>query len=165
MDFESLFSVRPAGEKKVFEIYDGEKKAGFISIFEYEDSAYLLYFAVIPELRNKGLGTASLKKLCEEAGDKRIVLDIERVTEGQDSGIKSRRRYFYLRNGFKETGFYSHFYGVDYEYLVHGKAMDSQVFMSLIEALWGGNGLSFYLDKDVVKVNDKSVKRQNSEVN
>lgn len=152
MDFESLFSPVPKGKKRVMEIYDGAYKAGFISVFEYEDNVYLLYFAISPLLRGKGIGTQALRMLCKQAGTKRVVIDIERIQEGEKDGVKSRRRNFYLRNGFIPSGYYSRFYGVDYEYLVYGKIFGPDEYMDLMASLWGNGGLEFELVGNTIKV-------------
>lgn len=67
--------------------------------------AFLLYFAVDDSKRNKGYGSAILKTIRERYDGKDVVLLIESLHEKCDNmDIRIRRKYFYLRNGFHDTG-------------------------------------------------------------
>ena len=67
--------------------------------------AFLLYFAVEDSKRNKGYGSAILKAIRERYDGKDVVLLIESPHEQCDNmDIRIRRKGFYLRNGFRDTG-------------------------------------------------------------
>ena len=66
----------------------------------------------------------------------RIVVDIEKIkTEQDDEQI--RRKQFYLRNQFHETGVFYFIYNVDYELLSTGESVTGQEWNDLIHAFWG----------------------------
>ena len=53
--------------------------------------------------------------------EKRIVLDMEQLDDQADNAQERRsRRDFYIRNGFKGTGYWYRFFHVDYELLFYG---------------------------------------------
>ena len=93
MEFENLYGESPLGERKLLGIYYAGELAGFMALYNFEDWIYLLYFAIDPSLRGKGIGGQALAELNEMRGDKTITLDIERVPEGiSDKGIRAERR-------------------------------------------------------------------------
>ena len=66
---------------------------------------FLLYFAVDESKRNKGYGSAILDSIRKRYEGKDVVLLIESLHEECDNmDIRIRRKGFYLRNGFRDTG-------------------------------------------------------------
>jgi len=95
-------------------IYNKDKVIGFQYIIEYDNIAYLMYFAVKKSQRNNGYGSEILKKLNKSY--KNILLCIEKSNE-KVFDIKHKRKQFYLRNGFVETNKYIVDNNVEYELL------------------------------------------------
>lgn len=81
-----------------------------------------MYVALDKEYRNKGFGSLVLRDLILRQADTAILLCIERPSmEIED--IRTRRKNFYLRNGFYETGCFIEDSGVEYEFLLSSKEM------------------------------------------
>lgn len=88
-----------------------------ISFFS-EGLVLLAYFAVLPALRGQGIGAALLCALRERYAEQKFFLEIERADREDDpSGLKARRKAFYLRNGMSETGLFVRLFGVELEIL------------------------------------------------
>lgn len=96
-------------------ILDDNKVVGMEYIVNCDDSYYLMYFAIDEKLRNKNYGSKSLSDLKEKY--KTVFLSIEKP----DTDLTNRRKDFYLRNGFYETGKYYEDSGVIYEVLCTNK--------------------------------------------
>lgn len=95
-------------------IYNKDKVIGFQYIIEYDNIAYLMYFAIEKNQRNNGYGSEILKKL--NRSYKNVLLCIEKSNE-QISDIKYKRKQFYLINGFVGTNKYIVDNNVEYELL------------------------------------------------
>lgn len=67
----------------------------FITVWEFEDFAYIEHFAVNPKYRNKGVGSGLLGEITEKY-DSLVCLEVE-LPETKMAG---RRIGFYERNGF-----------------------------------------------------------------
>lgn len=102
------------------------------------DITYLMYYAIDKEYRNQGIGSQALQNLVI-AKDK-IMLCIEKPVDA----ITQRRKMFYLRNGFYETGMIFEDAGELYEVLVSCKEYKPTVpdllnrykFMTNKKAVW-----------------------------
>ena len=95
-------------------IYNNDKVIGFQYIIEYDNIAYLMYFAIEKNQRNNGYGSEILKNLNKSY--KNVLLCIEKANE-QVPNIKHKRKQFYLRNGFVGTDKYIVDNNVEYELL------------------------------------------------
>lgn len=96
-----------------------DKIIGMSFLIFYDDIAYLMYVAIDKKYRNKGFGSLVLRDLILRQVDESILLCIERPSAKE--GIKARRKYFYLRNGFYETSLFIEDTGVEYEFLSSSK--------------------------------------------
>lgn len=76
-------------------IPDGLK--GFLNYWDFGDFIYVEHFAVSPELRGQGTGTALIGELRSIVGNRTLVLEAEPLA---DSNIAQRRIGFYERLGF-----------------------------------------------------------------
>ncbi|MBE6890125.1 MAG: GNAT family N-acetyltransferase [Ruminococcaceae bacterium] len=78
--------------------YIPDKLMGFLNYWDFDDFIYIEHFAVSPELRGQGTGSALMSYLKELTDGRKLVLEAEPPT---DSGIAARRVAFYERLGFK----------------------------------------------------------------
>jgi len=99
----------------LLEIYDNDEFVGFCYVVKCDNLYYLMYFAVEPNLRNKGYGSIILKELANKY--KNIFLSIEKPSDE----LTKRRKNFYLENGFIETNKIYEDTGVFYEVLCNNK--------------------------------------------
>ncbi|MCC8146327.1 MAG: GNAT family N-acetyltransferase [Bacteroidales bacterium] len=78
-------------------IYEDNKLAGFFIYWDLEDSYYIHFITVFPEMRNRKIGQKVLNWVSENF---RLPVFLE--SEIPYDAITARRLNFYKRNGFKE---------------------------------------------------------------
>ena len=89
---------------------------GFMVVQTYKNLAYLFFLAIDSSRRSKGYGSYAIEALKEAYPEKKQVVDFEMLDEKADNyEQRKKRRNFYLRNGYKETGLFLSYLGVDYE--------------------------------------------------
>ena len=97
-------------------IYAENEPIGFLVIRKYNKICYLAYLAVKQELRSNGIGSAALKALIAEYNDYQVVVEFEAPTaHSENDDIKLRRKHFYLKNGFNETGWVTYYDETEFE--------------------------------------------------
>lgn len=102
-------------------IYKKDKVIGFQYIIEYDNIAYLMYFAIEKNQRNNGYGSEILKNLNKSY--KNVLLSIEKVNE-KVFDIKNKRKQFYLINEFVGTNKYIVDNNVEYELLCNNSNLN-----------------------------------------
>lgn len=100
--------------------HNTDKIIGMSFLIFYDDIAYLMYVVIDKKHRNKGFGSLVLEDLIFRQVDASILLCIERPSAKKED-IKARRKDFYLRNGFYETGRFIEDSDVEYEFLSSSK--------------------------------------------
>ena len=85
--------------------YDGDRFTGLCYTFERDSTVFLVYIATLPELRGHGYGSEILGLTAEANKGKRLFLVLEKE-EGtpEERKLKHRRKEFYHRNGWRDTG-------------------------------------------------------------
>ena len=123
-ELKPLISMRRSWEKNAYDcygLYDGEKILGYAFFVRLGSSALLDYLAIAEEHRGEGLGTVFLRQLRSCLRDADCVLvaveDPEKAGDGETRTQRERRRQFYLRSGWRETGLCSAVFGADYRIL------------------------------------------------
>ena len=91
--------------------------------------AWLLFFAIVEELRCQGLGTQALECLEERYPGHRFIIDVEAADpQAPNLAERQRRLAFWQRNGFQEAHFGFHWRGEHYSFLVKGGSLtDAEV--------------------------------------
>ena len=103
-------------------LWEGEAFVGLACTLVTEELAHLIYFAVEPALRDRGLGSAALEALQARYAPRPLVVDIEEPWEGAENfAQRQRRKAFYLRGGFYETPVRYRWRGEPYQLLSTGK--------------------------------------------
>ena len=123
-ELKPLISMRRSWEKNAYDcygLYDGEEILGYAFFVRLGHSALLDYLAIAEEHRSEGLGTVFLRQLRSCLRDADCVLveveDPEKAADGETRLQRERRRQFYLRGGWRETGLCSVLFGADYRIL------------------------------------------------
>ena len=110
LSVEEIFDLTDKVPIDILGIYPDEtpeRFAGFFMTFVHEKFVYLMFFATSAEMRSTGIGSKAIKALVEFYSDKPLIFSYESVFEKSDnSAQRKRRRAFYLRNGFHETGWF-----------------------------------------------------------
>lgn len=97
-------------------LLDENRFVGFMVVQLYRSIAYLFFLAISPDCRSRGYGSRAIETLKEKYPNKKQVVDFEMPDEtAANHSQREIRRNFYLRNGYKETGFFLSYLGVDYE--------------------------------------------------
>lgn len=117
--------------------YDQDTFVGMSFIYIVDDIVYLSYITIENPLRNKGYGSEILHLLCESYYPFKVALDIEEVVpEAKDYSTRQKRKDFYLRNNFKETGVYYHIFNVDYEILSCNGIISIEDWQKVVQHVW-----------------------------
>ena len=116
-------------------IYDDEP-VGFLVIREYKTILYLAYLAVNNSLRSKGIGSKALGELVSNHADQMIVVEYEAPNPfSPENELNIRRKGFYKRNGFCETGYYTFYDDTEFEIGCAGMGFDVELFGEFTEYL------------------------------
>lgn len=126
---------------------DNDSFVGFMVVQTYHDLAYLFFLAIDSTCRSKGYGSRAIETLKAEYPGKKHVVDFEML---DDTAInckqREKRREFYLRNGYKETGFFLTYLGVDYEVFCMDEDFEPEEFKRMMKTIQvkGFNPKYFY---------------------
>lgn len=127
-----LIQKTQQNEGEFLSVYDEKKWVGLVYVITYQQLSYVFYLAVDSRFRGCGYGSEILQ-LIKQRYHHTIMLCIEEVKEKYDNyEQRAKRKYFYLKNGFKEMDFYFIEFGVRYEMLYTGKRLPSQYFDELM---------------------------------
>ena len=120
----------------VFRINEGGKTAGFMAVRYYRNLVYLAYLAVRSSMRACGIGSRALSELISRHPDKQVVVEYEAPdSRAGNNDERIRRRRFYRRAGFYETGWYTHYDNTLYEVGCSRPDFDSGSFTAFAEEL------------------------------
>lgn len=136
MTMDDFFLLASETDADVLGIYDAGRPIGFAIVVKNEECGYVNYFAIDQNFRSKGYGGASLKKIFEAYSQIQIILDFEELdADAANIDQRIRRKNFYLRNGFHETGKYTLLRGNLFEVVCNKGALQEDAFKALIEVL------------------------------
>ena len=121
METDMQLKLCADGALEVWTVYDAEEFVGFTTVYPGTRLAYVFFLAVHKDARSRGYGTRILQLLHDHYAGRRIVLDIEPVDPSvPDNAMRIRRKQFYLRNGFLESGYMLKYLGLSFEILYAG---------------------------------------------
>lgn len=130
---EKILELSRKSQLDFWGAYDNERFVGFCVIARHRSMAYLFFLAITPENRSKGYGSSILSLLSENYKSCQLTVDLEMVDEDAPNYVqRHRRKEFYLKNGFKETGLYLTYFGVSYEVLCRDSNFNIQIFKNLL---------------------------------
>lgn len=129
-----LYRFGADGSMDMLGIYnDADEFAGFFVIRKFRHFAYIAYFAVCAEKRSQGIGSTALRLLKAYYPGRQIMVDFESaVPESPNYAERIRRRRFYYRNGFFETGWYQFYMETEFEIACSVPEFDKSGFDALI---------------------------------
>ncbi len=133
VDIDDLFEFGSDGKMDILGIYRDGEFCGFFVIRKSERIAYIAYFAVCAEKRSQGIGGAALRALAESYPGRQIVVDFEALDEvSGNNAQRQRRRDFYYRNGFFETGWFQFYMQTEFEIACISPVFDKDGFEQMI---------------------------------
>ena len=106
VETEYLLERAGQGYFDFWALYDTPGFIGFMVVVPHGDLAYLSFFAIEAGLRSQGYGSAALQELPRIYPAYKQLVDIEMTDEKAGNNLQRvHRRGFYLRNGYRPTGF------------------------------------------------------------
>lgn len=119
---------------KLYALYNGRLFVGFFVAKTLKNMAYLFYLAIDSNIRSKGYGKQALEGFKKLYKDYQLVLDIELIDEkAKNKEQRIKRKNFYIKNGYKETGKGIYYFGVHYEILCNEYKIDFELFKELMK--------------------------------
>ncbi len=115
---------------KVWCIDDHQEPSGFMAVRYDRNLVYLAYLAVRKDLRSKGIGGSAVRELIRRNPDRQVVVEYEAPEQPE---VWNNVKRFYLRNGFYETGWYTHYDDTEFEIACSRKDFDSEAFIAFAE--------------------------------
>ena len=132
-------------------IYADNTWVGLIYIIEHKGVLFVQFFAVAESYRSSGYGSQVINTLMTRNVEKRIILNIQPLdpqTKNYEQRVK--RKSFYLKNGFKSSGYLVKEPGEQLEMLIWGGDIDKQEIEAIYNNMFGGV-LGFLLRPKVLK--------------
>lgn len=133
---ETLAEMARAENFDFLTLLDGDGFVGFMVVQIHKDLAYLFFLAIDPAFRGKGYGSRANETLKAQYPGKTQVVDFEMLDENAPNyRQREKRRAFYLRNGYHETGRFLSYLGVDYEVFSMDEDFRLEPFQELMSTL------------------------------
>ena len=99
--------------------YDGDTPCGFAYFAVNRKLLFLMFLAVDNSLRSKGYGSAILAEIRDKYPDKKLIVSIEPCEDtAPDIEVRKRRKNFYRRSGYCESGYMMKLNGTVQEVLI-----------------------------------------------
>lgn len=122
------------GELDLWAVYDGEVFVGFTTVFPRKGIAYVFFLAIDGSVRSKGYGGRLLALIKGEYAGSQVIIDIEPLDgTAPNAEQRVRRKAFYVRNGFRESGYLFKYLGMTFEVMyAGGDALDRDGYWDVI---------------------------------
>ena len=119
MPFPLMVAMSKLWNTDFLGFYEEDTLCGFIYLAHNRKIVFVMFFAVDAALRSKGFGSAILQEIQKKYPTKKIIISIEPCDEtAPDIEIRKKRKAFYMRNGYKETGYMIKLAGVVQEIII-----------------------------------------------
>jgi hypothetical protein len=119
-----------AKETDFLSFYDEEVLCGFAYVTTIGDISFVVYLAILPSMRSKGYGSAILNKIQSMHKAHKMLLYIDRCDEkALDYEKCLKRKQFYIKNGYMETGYLVETRKVIQEILIKNGVFDKEEFI------------------------------------
>jgi GNAT superfamily N-acetyltransferase len=106
MPFPMMVAMSKLWSTDFWAFYDDDALCGFVYTAHNPHLLFIMFLAVDRALRSQGYGSAILREVRRKHPKKSIVVTIEPCDPGvPDLALREKRKSFYLRNGFEETGY------------------------------------------------------------
>lgn len=133
---QKLIEMAQAENFDFLALTDDEEFVGFLAVQTHKSLAYLFFLAIHPTQRSKGYGGKAIALLRELYPQHTQVVDFEMLDEiAENAEQRKKRREFYLRNGYRETGLFLSYLGVEYEVMCMSEAFCEDDFKALMQTI------------------------------
>lgn len=139
MPFTMMVAMSKLWNTDFSAFYDANTLCGFIYLAHNKKIVFVMFLAVDRKLRSNGYGSAVLQEIQRRYPDRKIIVSIEPCSENApDIEVRLRRKDFYLRNGFRETGYMMKLNGVVQEIIISNGEFDKKQFRAFFAAYSNG---------------------------
>lgn len=136
MSLGTLLGLQDKGDVEIWALYANKELAGFTALRIQGTMAYLFFLAFDDRYQGKGYGKEAVKKIGSLYSDKALTVDFELVDgSAANNEQRIRRRCFYLKCGFVETGWGLEYLGVRYEIFCRNGPFHIKSFKSMLNKL------------------------------
>lgn len=97
-DWGLIESPAKSGCPTLYAILADGRLAGMLTLWSFERFSYVEHLVIDPALRGKGIGSAAMRQIIDEIGQRPLVVEIEPPTASRPETL--HRRDFYSRLGF-----------------------------------------------------------------
>lgn len=119
MPFWMMVAMSKLWNTQFLSFYVNETVWGFIYMATNKNLSFIMFFAVDKQLRSRGYGSEILRAVQKMNPNKKIIVSIEPCdVDAADFELRKKRKEFYLRNGYRETGYMIKLSGVIQEILI-----------------------------------------------
>ena len=123
---------------RIWCIVTGRDPAGFMAVRYFRNLVYLAYFAVRKDLRSSGIGSSAVREFIRQNPGKQTIVEYEAPDpRNPDYAMRLRRKQFYLRNGFHETGWYTCYDNTEFEVVCSEQDFDAEAFKAFAADIAG----------------------------
>ena len=106
MPFPMMVAMSKLWNTDFLGFYEGDTLCGLVYLAHNSKIVFVMFLAVDKTLRSKGYGSAILQEIQNKYPNKKIIISIEPCDQKcPDIELRKRRKDFYMRNGYKETGY------------------------------------------------------------
>ena len=129
MPFSMMVAMSKLWNTDFLSFFDDDKLCGFVYLAHNRKIVFVMFLAVDKTLRSKGYGSAILQEIQNRYPNKKFIISIEPCdNNAPDIDLRTRRKGFYMRNGYKETGHRMKLNGVVQEILISNGEFDKKQF-------------------------------------
>ncbi len=133
MSFDEIFDFASNTNTDVLGIYDEKIPVGFAVLLKNAECGYVYFIAIDHRMRSNGYGSSAMQKMMEVYPELQLVLDFEVIDENAENNEQRlRRKNFYLRNGFHETGNYTMLQDEQFEVVCSGGELNKTALKDLL---------------------------------
>jgi len=120
--FDYLLEKTSSNSIQFLAFYHQQDFVGFTYLVTSSSLIYIFYLAIDEKQRNKGYGGKIVEYIQCLFPQHCLFLDIEIINPNADNAVQRRKRKdFYCKHHFQSSGYFYHFYHVDYEVLTYGQ--------------------------------------------
>lgn len=160
MPFPMMVAMSKLWNTEFLGFYDGNTLCGFVYLAHNSKIVFVMFFAVDKRLRSKGYGSAILQNIQSKYPEKKIIISIEPCDkDASDIELRTRRKIFYMRNRYQETGYMIKLNGIVQEIIISNGEFDKKQFRTFFVAYSNGTMLAKDMETDQIRVNSSFVIR------
>lgn len=136
MSLDRLLVLQDIGDVEIWALYIDTELIGMTALRIQSNMAYLFFLALDDIYQGKGYGKEAVRKISNLYSDRAVTVDFELVDENAaNNEQRTRRRSFYLKCGFTETGWGLEYLGVRYEIFRMNNSFHINCFKAMLNQL------------------------------